>query len=123
MVLSLPKINVKLPSTISAAVKAKPSLAAVVGVAAILSPVGAVAALGAYEVAKHPDQVKSTLSHAADSVKAAAPVVASTIGHAAVVAGKGAKSAVGAVGSGLTTLMMPLMVVGGLAVAMMILKK
>ena len=123
MGLSLPKINVSLPSSLSAAVKAKPSLIAMVGAAAVLSPVGAVVGLGAYEAIKHPDQVKSTLSHAADSVKAAAPVVASTIGHAAVEVGKGAKSAVGAVGSGLTTLMMPLMVVGGLAVAMMILKK
>ena len=120
---SLPKINVSLPSSLSAAVKAKPSLVAMVGAAALLSPVGAVVGLGAYEAIKHPDEVKSTLGHAADAVKAAAPVVASTIEKGAVAAGKGAKEAVGAVGSGLTTLMMPLMVVGGLAVAMMILKK
>ncbi len=120
MVLSLPTIH--LPSTLSNVVK-KPSLASVVAVAAVINPLGAAVGYGAYQTIKHPDQVKSTLSHAADSVKNAAPVVASTLGHAAVEVGKGAKSAAGAVGSGLTKLMMPVMVVGALAVVLMILKK
>ena len=74
---------------------------------AVISPVGFVA----YQVAAHPDKVKSTLGDIAEGAKNAAPVVASTIGKGGVAS------------AGFNAIMMPLMVVGGLVLAILVLKK
>ena len=106
---SLPKS--KLPSTLAKLVE-KPNLAKLVPALAVISPVGFVA----YQVAANPDKVKSTLGDIAEGAKKAAPVVASTIG-------KGAHAVAGVASSGFNAIMMPLMVVGGLVLAIMVLKK
>lgn len=103
--------GIHLPSTLSKGIE-KPNLAKLVPALAVISPVGFVA----YEIAKNPDKVKSTLGDIGEGVKKAAPVVATTIG-------KGAHAVAGVASAGFNTIMMPLMVVGGLVVAMMVLKK
>ena len=79
---------------------------------AIVAPVGVLA----YEVIKHPDDVKSTLKQAGSEIKKAAPVVASTLG-------KGAKAVGGAAGAVFDKLMLPLVAVGGIVLAILVLKK
>lgn len=106
---SLPKIS--LPSTLSKAIE-KPNLAKLLPALAVVAPVGVLA----YEVVAHPDEVKSTLGKIGGDIKKAAPVVADTLG-------KGAHAVAGVASAGFNTIMMPLMVVGGLVVAMMVLKK
>jgi hypothetical protein len=106
---SLPKL--KIPSTLTKVVK-KQSLEKYMPALAIVAPVGVLA----YQVIEHPDKVKSTLASAAKEVKKAAPVVASTIG-------KAGKAVGGAASAGFNAIMMPLMLVGGLVVAIMVLKK
>ena len=109
---SFPKLPaIHPPSTLAKAVQ-KPSLTTMLPVLAAVSPLGFVA----YEVSQHPDQVKSTLSSAADDVKKAAPVVANSLG-------KAGHAVAGVASAGFNTIMMPLMVVGGLVVAMLVLKK
>ena len=105
------KFGVHLPTTLSKAIE-KPNLAKLLPVLAVVNPVGYVA----YQTVAHPDKVKSTISNIGGDIKKAAPVVASTIGKGAHAVGGVAKGA-------FNTIMMPLMVVGGLIVAMMVLKK
>lgn len=58
----------------------KPTMALALGGLAVLSPVVAVSALTAYEIEKHPQEVKSTLHSIGDEIKKDAPVVGSTLG-------------------------------------------
>ena len=103
--------GIHLPTTLSKTIP-NPNLAQLVPALAVISPVGFVA----YEVAKNPYKVKSALGDIGDEVKKTAPVVANTIG-------KGAHAVAGVASAGFNTIMMPLMIVGGLVVAMMVLKK
>ena len=89
----------------------KPSLAAVLPVLAVISPVAVVGVLAA----THPSEVKSTLGSIAKEVKKDVPIIASTLG-------KGVKSVTGAVGGAFDKMMLPIIIIGAI-VAMSMLKK
>ena len=108
----LPKVHIPLPSPLKQLAEKKPSLDSIIPALAIVAPVGVLA----YEVIKHPDEVKSTLGKAADEIKKDAPVVAAGIG-------KGAKAVGGAANAVFDKLMFPLMAAGALVLAVLVLKK
>ena len=87
--------------------------------AVLLSPVAAGGYLAGSAVKDHHGEIHTTLGKVGDGIKSAGDGAKSTLEGAGHLAVKGAK----AVGSGFEHLMMPVMVVGALVVAMMILKK
>ena len=120
----------KLPSV--AAVKttlhtavSKPSLATVVPVlagVAMLTPVGAVAGATVLAV-QHKDEIKSSLGHAATTVKNGGKTAVSTVEKVAVKTGTVVAHGAKSVASGMQNFMFMAMGVGGIVVLMMILKR
>lgn len=87
--------------------------------AVLVSPVAAGAYLAGNAIKDHNGEINSTLGKIGSGVKTAGEGAKSTIEAGGKLAVKGAK----AVGSGFEHLMMPIMVVGALAVLVIILKK
>ena len=118
-----PKISLPSKSTLSGlASMPKPPITTVLKAVAMTTPLGMVAvgglAVGGLALANK-DKIKSTLG----GVKNEAVKVGNTIEKGAVSVGNGIKSGAKSVGNGLQSLMMPVMVIGTLAVILMILKK
>ena len=117
--------SVKIPSTLSklspaitSVVGTKPSLGMALKLGAMATPLGLTAVVGTLavkEIIEHKDQIGSTLGKLGSTVKTDAKVAVTTIGN-------GAKTVVKGVSSGLETLLMPVMVVGGIVLAIMVLK-
>ncbi len=116
------KFTAPVKNTITAAVQ-KPSLKTIAAAALLATPIGLV---GTVAVANS-SQIKNTLASASAGIKNNTKVVATAVGttvkkvETKVISGvKTADKAVSSVWSGM---MMPLMVVGGLGVAFMLLRK
>ena len=111
-------------STLHSAVS-KPSLATVLPVlagVAMLTPVGAVAGATVLAV-QHKDEIKSSLGHAATTVKHGGKAAVNTVEKVAVKAGTTVAHGAKSVASGMQNFMFMAMGVGGIVVLMMVLKR
>ena len=119
---SISKVTAPVKNTLTAAVQ-KPSLKTVGAAMLLATPVGLV---GTIAVGNSP-ALKNTLAAVSAEVKKDANVVStkavSTVKKAETVVVAGAKKASSVAGGIMDKLMMPLMIVGGLGLAMMFLRK
>ena len=111
-------------STLHTAVS-KPSLAMALPVlagVAVLTPVGAVAGATATAI-KNKDEIKTSLGHAATTVKNGGKTAVSTVEKVAVKTGTVVAHGAKSVATGMQNFMFMAMGVGGIVVLMMVLKR